>query len=59
MRVHLTKEEAALLIQAGLESNDSPLILKGDIEECKINVTQNGVTLTIEYKNPDDDPENE
>ncbi len=57
MKVYLTKEEASQLIAAGLEADHSPLILKGDIENIDIKVSQNGVTLTVEYKDPKDEPE--
>ncbi len=59
MKVYLTKEEAAMIIAAGLEADNSPLILKGDIENIDIKVSQSGVTLTIEYKDPRDEPDDD
>jgi len=59
MKVYLTKEEASMIIAAGLEADNSPLILKGDIQNVDIKVSPNGVTLTIEYKDPKDEPDDD
>jgi hypothetical protein len=49
MLLKLTKIEAAALVKAGLESDDSPIILKGEVAEVDIRVTTTGVTLEVKF----------
>jgi hypothetical protein len=58
MQVKLTKIEAAALVKAGLESDDSPIILKGDVQAVDIRVTTTGVILEVMFAgDPTLDPE--
>jgi hypothetical protein len=57
MKINLSKEEAAKLIQAGLNSDETPIVLKGDVQSIAIKVTQNGVTLDVALEDHDEEYE--
>lgn len=61
MKIQMTKEEAAELVRAGLESDQSPIILKHELTDVEIKVTQNGVTLLVgmDLTETDDDDDDD
>ncbi len=44
----LSKMEAAQLIALGIESESSPVIIKGEMLNLKVSISQNGVSLTFD-----------
>lgn len=56
MKVHLTEQELALIIAAGISSDDSPFTVNGEVKEAAVDISENGVTVEITFVDPRDEP---
>lgn len=47
MKIMMSKEETIRLIQLGLESDDSPVVIRGDNIEVQVSMTPTGCSLYV------------